>query len=64
MGCCAVSAGQGNHGGMMRCGGGVKEGGIVGAGGDDFYSMRTCTSIDDGGIRPRHGAPLPAFKLI
>ena len=45
MGRCATSAKQGHHGGMMCCGGGVKEDG-TGAGGDYSYSMRTRASID------------------
>ncbi len=48
MGRCAASAGQGHHGGMMCCGGGVEEG-RIGAGGDNSYSMRTHASIDNGG---------------
>ena len=63
MGRCAVSVGQGNHGRMMQCGGGVKEGGI-GAGGDDSYSMRTRASIDDGGRRCPMAAMGPHSWLL
>ena len=48
---------------MMRCGGGVKEGGI-GAEGDYSYSMRTCASIDDGGSRRPTATTGPHSQLL
>ena len=47
----------------MRCGGGVKEGGI-GAGGDYSHSMRTRASIDDGGRRRPTAATGPHSRLL
>ena len=47
----------------MRCGGGVKEGGI-GAGGDYSHSMRTRASIDDGGRRHPTVATGPHSRLL
>ncbi len=64
MGCCAASTDLVHHGGMMRCSGGVKEGGI-GAGGDYSSSMQTRALIDDGwspSSYGRHRALLPAFE--
>ena len=63
MGPCAASAGQGYHGGMMRCGGGVKEGG-TGAEGDYSYSMQTRASIDDGGRHRPTAATGPHSWLL
>ena len=62
MGHCATSAKLVHHGGMMHCGGGVKEG-RIGAGGDNSYSVRTLTSINDGGCRHPMAAmdPTPGF---
>ena len=52
IGRCATFAERGHYGGMMRCNGGVKEGGI-GAGGDYSSCMQTSASINDGGrLRP------------
>jgi hypothetical protein len=48
---------------MMRCGGGVKEGGI-GTGGDYSHSMRTRASIDDGGRRRPTAATEPHSRLL
>ena len=48
---------------MMRCGGGVKEGGI-GAGGVYSYSMRTHASINDGGRRRPTAATGPHSRLL
>jgi hypothetical protein len=47
----------------MRCGSGVKEGGI-GAGGVYSYSMRTHASIDDGGRRRPTAATGPHSRLL
>jgi hypothetical protein len=47
----------------MRCGGGVKEGGI-GAEGDYSYSMRTRASIDDGGSRRPTATTGPHSQLL
>jgi hypothetical protein len=63
MGHCAASAKQGHHGGMMRCGGGVKEDGIA-AGGDYSNIMRTRTSINDGGRHCPTAATGPHSRLL
>ena len=47
----------------MRCGGGVKEGGI-GAEGDYSYSMQTRASIDDGGSRRPTATTGPHSQLL
>jgi hypothetical protein len=48
---------------MMRCGGGVKEGGI-GAGRDYSHSMRTRASINDGGRRRPTATTGPHSQLL
>jgi hypothetical protein len=58
-----MSADSVHHGGMMRCGGGVKEGGM-GAGGDYSYSMQTRASIDDGGRCRPTAATGPHSRLL
>jgi len=63
MGRCAVSANLVHHGGMMRCGSGVKEGGI-GAGGDYSHRMQTRALMNDGGSHRPTVATRPHSRLL
>jgi hypothetical protein len=61
---CATFANSVHHGGLMRCGFGVKEGG-TGAERDYSHSMQSCASIDDGGRRRPTAATVgPHSRLL